>query len=198
MRLRWLAARVIALAVLASPAAALAADLDDDAGAPHGRAGYDSPYDDPRYRDIYRLPDPPAPRYAEPIERRYAEPPYREPPPPPYRSRGSSKDDGYLEPMPAPPRFAPPRPRYAERPGECLTRHEIRTRLRDDGFSDFHDIEPRGRSVLVTARRPSGHLFDLEVDRCTGDILSARRLESDRGRPYAYEPPPVRRYYRTY
>ena len=52
--------------------------------------------------------------------------------------------------------------------------------------------------ATVHARRPSGRLFVLAIDRCSGEIVSAEPLE---GRaaigPYAYGPPP-RRWDRAY
>ena len=168
MRFYSLAAGLIGALLL--PVAASAADLEDRDG-PYGRHA-ESPYDDPRYRDLYAdppPPPPPAPHYTHP---RYA-------PPPPYpRSYG---DAPYLAPMPPPRRFseAPD-----DRRGECLARREVHERLLANGWSGFRDIEVRGQVAYVTAQRPSGRSFDLEVDRCTGTVLSARRV-GDYGRPYA-------------
>jgi hypothetical protein len=66
----------------------------------------------------------------------------------------------------------------------CVPRHLARDRLRADGWGDFHDLEPRGRVVLVQARRPSGRRFDLTIDRCSGEIIEARPLDDFRS--YAY------------
>jgi hypothetical protein len=64
----------------------------------------------------------------------------------------------------------------------------VHERLISNGWSGFRDIGLRGRVAYVTAQRPSGRTFDLEVDRCTGAILSARRLDAPE-RPYAWGRP---------
>ena len=56
------------------------------------------------------------------------------------------------------------------------------------------------------ARRPSGRQFVLTIERCSGEIVSARPLEGyggtygggGYGGPYAYGGPPPRRYERPY
>lgn len=50
--------------------------------------------------------------------------------------------------------------------------------------------------ATVHARRPSGRLFVLTIDRCSGEIVSAQPLEARPG-PYAYGPQP-RRWDRSY
>lgn len=91
------------------------------------------------------------------------EPPYQEygegPPPP--RDRYVPDDD-----------YGPPPPRFAER--GCVPREVARDRLQDSGWYDFRRLEPRGEVVFVQARRPSGRLFDLTIDRCSGRIVDAR------------------------
>lgn len=56
----------------------------------------------------------------------------------------------------------------------CLPRHAIRQRLRDDGWRDIEKLDVRGDAVIVTAERPNGKLYDLKVDRCSGDIIDSR------------------------
>jgi len=63
--------------------------------------------------------------------------------------------------------------RYDDGAG-CLPRHAIRQRLRDDGWRDIEKIDVRGDSVIVTAERPNGKLYDLKVDRCSGEIIDSR------------------------
>lgn len=90
------------------------------------------------------------------------EPPYEEygeGPPPPGDRYVPDDDDG------SPPRFA-------ER--GCVPREVARDRLHDAGWYDFRRLEPRGEVVFVQARRPSGRLFDLTIDRCSGRIVDAR------------------------
>ena len=77
----------------------------------------------------------------------------------------------------------------------CVPRAEIRHALKADGWYDFHDVELLGEVALLRARRPSGRLFDLRVDRCSGEIVSARPLDRRAYGPYAYGP---RRQWRTY
>lgn len=171
---RLAAASAVAASLFFSALPASAADLWEP---PRGGAAYD----DPRYGDAYgeggsydRYAEPE--RYAEPQEN--VEPPY----PPraelrnedeyswrhyghPYRDDGRGYDDG------------------REAAG-CVPRDVVRERLHADGWGDFHDLEPRGRVVLVEARSPSGRPFELTIDRCSGEIVDARPL--DGARSYAY------------
>ncbi len=137
-----------------------------------------SPYDDPRYGDVFTHPAPPQPRYAEP---RYEQPPYVEPPRERYYSHNQRDRYGYLEPM-NPPRHsnygAPVAP-------HCVPRGEIRRSLVNEGWNDFRELELQGQLALINARRPSGQLYALRVDRCSGEIIGAKPLY-DRPVPYAY------------
>lgn len=156
-----IAAAASALAIAAGPA--LTADLD------YGTK--DTPYDDPRYSDIYRHPAPPPPRYAAPY-----------PPPPVYR------EQRYTGPQPPPPHYVPDqRPRYEGRyHDECLPQQTIRARLEHRGWFDFHDPKAAGNLVHIRARRSNGQLYDLTVDRCSGQVLGAELIDSRS----AYAPPP--------
>jgi hypothetical protein len=156
---------------------ASAADIYDKYGP---RAS--SPYDDPRYADIYSHPAPQPPRYAEP---RYVEPP------PPYVEQRYERPYAYHdEPVPV------PRDRYGYlKPVQpplhhgaqpvCVPHGEIKRSLIAEGWRDFQDLEFRGDVAVVQARRPNGQPYSLKVDRCTGDIVHARPLD-DRPIPYAY------------
>jgi hypothetical protein len=157
--------RLIAAALaLAATSAANAADLYRD---PPDR--YGSAYDDPRYADLYgRAPPPRAlpPTYEPPYRYGYNAPPI--PREPVYRH-----DDR--------PRYAethPDRPRmYSARPG-CVPKEEVRHALQRDGWSDFHDAQVIDRdTATVRARRPGGRLFELNIDRCTGEIVASRPLD---------------------
>ena len=166
MRTWILAASLIAAAGAASTNAK-AADLDE--GPPPNR--YGSVYDDPRYADIYRRPEPP---YAAPVprERIYRDdegaPPYARP-----HRYSYNYDEG--------------RPAYG---GQCVPREVIRDRLTRYGWHDFHDGALNGNLAVVRARRPSGRLFELSIDRCSGEILSAYPLERRVFGPFAYGPRP--------
>ena len=162
-----ISATLLGAIALLAPVAASAADLDGDRRA-------EEPYDDPRYADMYADPPPPPHRYGEP---RYADPRDTYPP--------STRDQGYLAPMQPPPRYSQA-PSYER---ECLPRREIHARLRAEGWRDFHDIDIRGQTAYVKAQRPSGEVYDLEVDRCTGGIVTAKRLGGYPERPYAWREP---------
>jgi len=152
------------LAVVAAAPAARAADLDYY-GSPERQS---SPYDDPRYRDLYGEPET---RYTE--RREYEERTYPVPPRDVYR-------DHYEE------------RRYGS---ACLPRHEVRRRLIDEGWGDFRDFDVRGDTARFTARRPGGAPYEVTIDRCSGAVVSARPLDRYVPGPYAYGP---RRWTRPY
>ncbi len=183
---RHLAAGMIA-AVLASGSAATAADLSS--GYPEQR--YGSAYDDPRYADIYRDDTPPR---REPYQDSYRGD----------RDDDDDDDDGrdprsthgdsnhrspqaYLPPMRPTARYTYNGRHHGD---GCVPRHLIKQQLRAEGWSDFHDLELTGNTAHVRARRPSGRLFELKVDRCTGEIVNARPFG-----PHIYG---QRRYSRAY
>ncbi len=173
MSLKPLAASALAATLLFGVAPAVAADLDY-----YGKQS-GSPYDDPRYADIYGQPPggyapPPPPAYRPPPP--YAPPPAAYPPP-------------------------PHRP-YADAAPGCMPRHMIRAQLEREGWMDFHAIEPREHLVVMNARRPNGEVYRLRIDRCTGAIASARLIVPvPQGPSYGYGPyadsprPRWRRYY---
>jgi hypothetical protein len=170
------AAGLLSLASLVQISPASAADIYDKYG-----PRTSSPYDDPRYADIYSHPAPQPPRYAEP---RYVEPPpyaepryerpyaYHDEPAPVPRDRY-----GYLRPVP-PPHY------QGAQPG-CVPHGEIKRSLIAEGWRDFQDLEFRGDVAVVQARRPTGQPYSLKIDRCSGEIVHARPLD-DRPIPYAY------------
>lgn len=84
-------------------------------------------------------------------------------------------------------------PRYR---AVCVPRDEIKRRLLDEGWRDFTDFELRGGVARVEARR-RGDIYVLKVDRCSGDIVDARRLGRSLDRSFAYDEPdrPRRPYY---
>jgi hypothetical protein len=169
----WVLAVGLLAAATSTPA--LAADLGEGPGDQYGSA-----YDDPRYADMYRYPD----------NQRYSEAPYdRRPIPraPVYGDRYDQRDD-----YPEPRRYSYSGPR-----GDCVPREVVRHRLQAQGWQDFRDPELRGELATVIARRPSGRPFELTLDRCTGDIISLRRLDGRPYGPYAYDAGP-RRWGRPY
>jgi hypothetical protein len=163
-RLTTIAAGLVAAAITTAAPAAKAADLSGDY-----EPRYGSPYDDPdpRYADMYRHPAP----YAG---RGYKDGRYDDDYDPPARTYYRD-DREYLPPMRHPPRFA-------DRDG-CVPRHVVKSRLRAEGWSSFHDLELSGGTAFVRARRPSGRLFELRIDRCSGEVVNARPYG-----PHAYGP----------
>jgi hypothetical protein len=176
MSVRALAAGLIAiLANIAVPHVSFAADLGDD------RYGA-SPYDDPRYADIYRHP---SPRRFGTVDEDDDED----------GDDGDDGDDGgyrdnrysydnndndhwrrsrdhYLAPMPHAPRFADQDLGYPDR---CAPTWRVKNRLRNEGWRDFRDLSLNGNIAVMRAeRRENGRPFILRLDRCSGHILSAR------------------------
>ena len=171
---------------------------------------YGSAYDDPRYADIYGRPQarPVPPReyydYGDDkytARRSYGEPRYTErvPLPPERVYRDDRFSDRYNDRL---------RDRYADRGhaaredqkkrhargGGCPPQQQIQYELERDGWGDFH--LPRvvdEETASLRARRPNGRLFHLTVDRCSGEILSARPIEPHRSSgAYAYGSEPRR------
>jgi hypothetical protein len=161
---------------------ASAADLYNTYPSP--RTG--SAYEDPRYADLYGTPPPPPSRYEE----RYA-PSYK----PPHEHR-------YSHPVPSEPIYPDrtprqysevyPSPRAYSAGPRCLAKDEISYNLERDGWREFHDPQVIDRGTAYVKARRQGRMFQLKLDRCSGDIIAARPIDQ-RG-PYAdYERP-----YRTY
>ena len=72
--------------------------------------------------------------------------------------------------------------RFAERPrGSCPSKDEISQTLERDGWRGFHNPQVIDRErATVDAQRPNGRPFRLEVDRCTGQVLAERPLDTPR------------------
>jgi len=94
-------------------------------------------------------------------------------------SRSGSVKDGYPVPMPAP-RVGSPPPRHIERPPVRIGRHvcldhwQIRKRLRWEGWTRVRPLGGEGGIVRMRASRfDSSSVFDLRVDRCSGEVLAA-------------------------
>lgn len=178
MKAFLLTAGLLAAAVTVGSNAVQAADLDYRTVPPPDR--YSSAYEDPRYRDLYG----PEPRvYSHSQAPRYYEP----------------------APHPVPPAYVyRPGDRYADRGADdwrfaqgCVPRDEIKRRLIDSGWHDFHDLDVSTRATRVKARRPNGDVFALKVDRCNGEIIRADLIERGAIGPYAYGGS-QRRYERPY
>jgi hypothetical protein len=162
---------LLAAGLLAAAAAGPAQAADIDGVPPPPRSGpYSGYYDDPRY-----APKPPAP--------------------PSYYDDDDDDDDRYNGPPPrryshVPPKYAPPR--YAAPPPgrSCVRSEQVRDRLTSQGWRDFHAGQPVNDGlVTLRARRPSGRLFELVLNRCTGELVEARPLQLRPFGPYAYRQP---------
>jgi hypothetical protein len=186
----WILAAGLSAAALAGTAAtSLAADLPYR---DYGRNG--SAYDDPRYADLYgdgpTAPPAPERRYAAPHQPQYQpQHGYNHPPiprEPVYRDEHRPRQ--YVE--------VEPRHRaYSAGPG-CVARDDIKYGLERDGWRDFRDPQIIDRGTAALTARRNGRLFELKVDRCSGDVITARPLEPRHSGPYAdYEGRPP---YRTY
>jgi hypothetical protein len=184
MKALSLSAGVLAAALLLGARPVAAADLDY--GPVPDR--YSSAYEDPRYRDLY-APEPPPAYHYEPR-------PYVAVPAPPVPA---PVPHGYVYRDNGPDRFAEWGPDDDWRYGAgCLPRREIKRRLVDEGWHDFHDLDIARNVARVKARRPNGDLFVLKVDRCNGDVLHADVLERGGPGPYAWRGEPPRPYGRPY
>lgn len=167
-----LASSLFAITMFAGIAApASAADLS-------GSSEFSDPYDDPRYADIYRHPPPRSEVYRDSDKdddapRRHADDDgYDDEDAPSRRHAGRYRDREYLPPM-------RPERRYSDRrTNDCVPREAIRDRLQADGWRDFQDVTIDGEVAILSARRPSGRLFELEIHRCSGEIVEARPQRS--------------------
>lgn len=171
-------AAALAVALVAGAGAALAADLD------YGRVPsdrYSGAYEDPRYRDLYG----PETRY----DQRYYRPQHPVPVPP----ANVYREPDHYRPYPEPRRYSQAEPDDWRYRGGCLPREEIRRRLVEEGWREFHDLELRNGYARVRARRPSGDLYDLKVDRCSGEVVKADVIQRGGYGPYAQDHGP--RYY---
>jgi hypothetical protein len=67
---------------------------------------------------------------------------------------------------------------------------QVRERLTSRGWRDFHDGKAINQTeATLKARRPNGRLFELKLDRCSGEIVAYRALEPRPLGPYAYRQP---------
>lgn len=100
---------------------------------------------------------------------------------------GGSVKDGYPVPMPPPDDdyadAPPPAKRYGASPPRhlppkrfaCLESWEIERTLARDGWTRIHALSTRRGVTRIRARRyDSGRPFVLRVDRCSGELISAR------------------------
>ena len=177
MKLFAWATGALAALTLAGSAPAIAADLGYGAS-PSDR--YRSAYEDSRYRDLFGQPAR-ADRYVDEdddVEERADT----------YRDREIYDDKRIITRR----RYTYTEPLVPQ----CAPRAEIRDRLLREGWHDFDEIDVRSRVAVVEARRPNGLQYRLKIDRCSGDIVSARPLAPVYGGPYAFRPRRFDPYYR--
>ncbi|HRN83897.1 MAG TPA: hypothetical protein PK857_03680 [Hyphomicrobium sp.] len=151
------AALVLAASPLLSGGAIAGDPFFADEGAPYN----DRPY---------------AEEYVYETYERTSRPQYRSYKDDPVDVKGAIKD-GYPVPMP-PPAYgeaAPPLPPKRVDRFACLESWQIEERLRDDGWTDIDARSTRRGVTRMNARRDdTGRPFTLRVDRCSGDLISAR------------------------
>ena len=151
MSIRLCAAGLAAAAWLAGATSAPAADLYGNEAPPFRQS---SPYDDPRYSDLYKQR---GPVYAAPY--------------------GTAAPRPYVDPFRAP-QFAEPPYRYYSYYGRaCVPPHHVRARLLSQGWHVFTDLQLRGEVAFVQARHPNGRVYELQVERCTGFVIEARATD---------------------
>jgi hypothetical protein len=116
----------------------------------------------------------------------YKDPRLKTPPPAPGYNDQDDDDDDRSPPAKkysGPPPYAPPGNNYSGQ--NCARSEQVRRRLTDSGWQDFHDGHQQGDMVVMKARRPNGRVFELTLHRCSGQIVEVRPLE---GRPYGGGP----------
>ncbi len=187
MSLRMLAAGFVTALPLALSAPTVAADLYD----PYAPKYSGSPYDDPRYAELYGKPKPYHRPYADragrgistrlrttSISSRFDPGPLSV-----TRSLIEEFDDSSDRPRwRKKPDFEPYHPKKAcLPPADCLSRRELRRELvRDRLVETSATSRSAERPRSSHARRPNGTLYRLEVDRCAGEVVSAERLDGHR------------------
>jgi hypothetical protein len=185
---RWvLAAGLLAAAVAPQ---ALAADLDD--GEPPPPPSWKAPsWKDGAYGYPPKSIAPPPGYYEDeeddgrPYSKKYSYdgPPYKKYHDHPYKKYEDDDDD-----PPAPKKYGMP-----PHKSSCVRSEQVRDQLTSMGWRDFHAGKALSQGeVTLRARRPSGQLYELRLDRCSGEILYARPLEHSPLQPpyYGYKRPP--------
>jgi hypothetical protein len=187
--------------------------MDDGRGPNGGQYGqYGAPYEDPRYAPqdddapFYDDDDDDGPDQDMPRPRNYSDdgpPPSNKysRAPPRYSAPPPDDDDGRDYGTPPPGKYSKAPPRYAAPlPGKACARSEqVRERLTREGWRDFHAGQPVNDAVVtLRARRPNGRLFELTLDRCSGELVEARPLQLRPFGPFAFQQPygPYRRPWR--
>ena len=184
---------VVALALgLALAGAASAADLYPKEPRPH--AG--SPYDDPRYAELYGPQDDdkrdyrryrrhePRAKYHDPRKTYddYDDTEYdRDRDYPRSHKRDHAYNDGYADRDPWRDRRSyVDHKRYRKDYGlgaHCIPRRLVLRQLRHQGWYNFTDLELRGQKATVRADNRDGGHYHLVIQRCSGEVLWADRID---------------------
>lgn len=98
---------------------------------------------------------------------------------------GDDNNDDYDESKSDRRRYANSHDWHSDR---CVPRQLIKRELLADGWNEFYGLELQGKHALIYARRPSGRLFHLSIDRCSGQIVKARPADTGYGRKFASHP----------
>ena len=164
MRASTVTAGVVAALVLAANPLLSAAHAADPFFADEG-----APYNDKPYAEEYV--------YESETYERSREPQYHSYKDDPADVKGAIKD-GYPVPQP-PPVYGeaapPPLPPKRAHRFACLESWQIEERLSDDGWVDLDARSTRQGVTRINARRDdTGRPFTLRVDRCSGELISAR------------------------
>lgn len=168
--LKTLGGGVAAMLIAAAANPVAAADLGGDYG-----GGYATPYGDSRYADSYGEPERRAPAYRyRPADRDDED----------YYDDGGSYEDRAYGDDEADDDGRGPQPRFSDRNGDrCVPHHLVKRRLHAEGWDELQDVELAGNLAILSARRQSGRLFELRVDRCSGEVVDARPYETERYGP---------------
>lgn len=101
-------------------------------------------------------------------------------------SNGDDDDNGHYDGASRADKYSGVRPPYGR---TCVRIKEVRDRLTSLGWRDFHAGRPRHDLVTLRARRSNGRLFELTLERCSGQLVDARPLEPRTFGPYAFKAP---------
>ena len=154
-----------------------AADLNyEDSYERYSSSG--SPYDDPRYASIYgRSSNQRVEIEVDPLPRNRSS----------YRSTrsysySSSREQRCLRPYDSTHQHTS-NEYYSD---VCLSKYQIRRKLKRQGWRGFELIRANRRIAVITARQIGGDRYKLRVDRCSGEVLRARVIDSYANDSYAY------------
>lgn len=71
--------------------------------------------------------------------------------------------------------------------GECLSNHDIKVRLKEQGWRRFHGLAINADVIGLTASRPNGLSYRLKIDRCSGVIIQTYLIDQPQRRQNRYQ-----------